>query len=62
MPVDKERRNRRQNNYVAEKYDRFTLTVPKGMKEVYRKTAEAKGLSLNAYINKLLEQNNKKIP
>lgn len=50
---------KRQNKFIAEKYDRFTLTFPKGVKEQYKKYAEAQGLSLNAYINKLIEKDMK---
>lgn len=46
------------NKYIAKAYDRVNLTVPKGKKEIYRKQAEKRGMSLNAYINYLLEQNN----
>ena len=62
MSVDKERRNKRQNDFVKETYDRFTLTLPKGKKDYYRATAEAKGMSLNAFINKLLEDSAKNPP
>lgn len=50
------------NKYNEKAYDRIALVVPKGMKEVYRQKAEVKGLSLNAYINQLLEEDNKKSP
>ena len=60
MAVDKERRNKRQNDFVREAYDRFTMTFPKGMKETYRIHAAEHGMSLNAYINKLLEEDMKK--
>ncbi len=48
--------------YNEKAYDRIALTVPKGMKEVYRAKAEEQGLSLNAYINKLLEADTEKAP
>ena len=47
--------NHQTNKYVAEKYDRFTATFPKGKKEEYRVHAEKKGLSLNGLINELIE-------
>lgn len=50
-----------QNRYIAEKYDRFTATFPSGKKEVYRKYAEMHGESLNALINRLLEEEIKKL-
>lgn len=45
-----------QNGYIKEKYDRINVTLPKGKKEVYRQAAAAAGTSLNAIINKLLEE------
>lgn len=44
------------NEFIKEKYDRFNLTFPKGKKEVYQDLARTEGLSLNALINKLLEE------
>lgn len=46
----------RQNRFVAEKYDRFETTFPKGKKEIYRDFAKQQGKSLNALINELLER------
>ena len=40
--MDKQKQIIRQNKYVAEKYDRFTATFPKGKKEEYRVHAEKK--------------------
>lgn len=48
-----------QNDYIAKRYDRFTLTFHAGLKEVYREYAKRKGKSLNAYINELLEKDMK---
>ena len=44
-----------QNQYNKEKYDRITIMVPKGNKDVLQTYAKKMNLSLNAYINKLLE-------
>ena len=52
--MDKQKQIIRQNKYVAEKYDRFTATFPKGKKEEYRVHAEKK-VSLNGLINELIE-------
>ena len=41
--------------YKEKAYDRLELQLKKGMKEVYRAQAAARGLSLNAYIIGLLE-------
>lgn len=54
--MDKQKQIKRQNEYVAQKYDRFTATFPKGKKDVYREHAERKGLSLNSLINELIEK------
>lgn len=54
--TEKENQIKRQNKFIAEKYDRFTLTFPKGKKEEYKAHAEAQGLSLNGYINKLIAE------
>ena len=42
-----------QNQFIAEKYDRFTATFPAGRKAIYREYALSHGESLNAYINRL---------
>lgn len=57
--MDKQAQINYQNKYNAEKYDRFTATFPKGKKDIYRKQAESKGMSLNAYITYLIEQDMK---
>ena len=45
-----------QNKYIAKKYDRIPLVVPKGNKEKIKTYAESKGFkSLNAYINHLID-------
>lgn len=58
--MDKQKQFRRQNKYVADNYDRFTATFPKGKKEEYKAHAETKGKSLNGLINELLEEDIKK--
>ncbi len=42
------------NKYNKKAYDRISVMVPKGQKEIFVKMAQSKGLSLNGYINKLL--------
>lgn len=54
--TEKKHQIKRQNEFIAEKYDRFTLTFPKGMKEKYKEYAENKGISLNSYINELIRK------
>lgn len=47
------------NKYNAKAYDRVSLMLPKGKKETVREYAESKGLSLNGYINKLINDDMK---
>lgn len=42
------------NKYNAKAYDRIALQVKKGHREAIRAYAEAHGMSLNGYINKLI--------
>lgn len=48
------------NKYNAKAYDRIALQVKKGQRDIIRTYAEAKGLSLNAYINKLIAEDMEK--
>lgn len=48
-----------QNDYIKQKYDRINLTVQKGRKEEIKKKAEAQGMTVNQYINKLLDNDMK---
>ena len=45
--------------YMKEKYDRFLVTTPKGKRNIIKAHAESKGMSLNAYINDLIEKDMK---
>lgn len=51
-----ERKAKWQNDYIARTYDRVNLTMPKGRREVIQAKADAQGESVNAYINKAIEQ------
>jgi predicted DNA binding CopG/RHH family protein len=42
--------------YIKEKRDQLNLNLPKGKKEEYKKYAKSKGVSLTAYITKLIEK------
>lgn len=44
------------NKYMRENYDRVALTVPKGQKEKIKAHAESKGESLNAFINRAINE------
>ena len=45
-----------QNEYNKEKYDRISLMVPKGRKEIIKAYAKAKGQSVNEFINIVVEE------
>lgn len=42
--------------YVKTNYDRVMLTMPKGKREEIRICADAKGMSLNAYIMQAIDE------
>lgn len=44
------------NSFIASAYDRINLTVPKGQKDIIKAHAESKGMSVNKYINDLIEK------
>jgi predicted DNA binding CopG/RHH family protein len=44
-----------QNRYMKEKYDRIGLMVPKGRKDEIKEQAASRGMSVNEYINRLIE-------
>lgn len=44
------------NKYMAANYDRINLTVPKGKKDTIKAHAEAKGESVNAFINRAIDE------
>lgn len=46
---------RAKNKYNAKTYDRITVTVKKGVKDIWRAEAERQGLSLNAFIEKAVD-------
>lgn len=55
MTWSKERATQYKNEFIAKAYDRVNLTLPKGQKEKIKAHAESKGMSLNGYINALIE-------
>ena len=44
------------NKYNAKAYDRLAILVKKGERDIIKAHAEAQGLSLNGYINKLIAE------
>lgn len=47
---------RAQNKWIANTYDRINLTVPKGSKDIIKAHAEIKGESVNAFINRAIDE------
>lgn len=45
-----------QNKYINKKYDRINLVVDKGRKEKIKAHAESKGESVNAFINRAINE------
>lgn len=48
--------NESKAKYNAKAYDRINIAVPKGQKDIIKACAEAKGQSINAYINSAIEE------
>ncbi len=46
--------------HLKENYDEIKVRVPKGQKDEIKAHAEAKGESVNGYINRLIEEDMKK--
>ena len=43
------------NKYIDGHYDRINLTVTKGKKDIIKEAAQAKGESVNTFINRLID-------
>ena len=48
------------HKYVKANYDRMELTVPKGQKEAIKAHAEARGESMNGFINRAIDETMKR--
>lgn len=44
------------NKYMKENYDRVNLTITKGKKDIIKSHADARGESVNAFINRAIEE------
>lgn len=44
------------NKYQAEKYDRISVVVPKGDKEIIKEYAESNGDTLNGFVKKAIDE------
>ena len=44
------------NRYMAKAYDRISLIVPKGQKDLIKAHAEAQGESTNGFINRAISE------
>lgn len=53
--MEKKRKAKWQNDYIAKAYDRINLTVPKGRQADIKVYAEDNGESVNGLINRLLQ-------
>ena len=58
MPETKDKFNKvaYDNAFIAKKYDRINLTVPKGDKAVITVHAEKHGESVNGFINRAIKE------
>lgn len=45
-----------QNKYIAKAYDRINLTMPKGKKDTVQAHVERTGESVNAFINRAIDE------
>lgn len=43
------------NDWIAKAYDRINLTLPKGRKDIIKSHAEGRGESVNAFINRAID-------
>ena len=55
MPTSKAQQ-RAVSRYIKANYDRLELTVPKGQKDIIKAHAEARGESVNGFINRAVAQ------
>ena len=57
MPfADREKKNEYSNTFNKAKYDRLAITVKKGKREVIADFAKSRGMSLNEFVNKAIDE------
>ena len=56
LPPKSQQQREAADKYLKEKVDTIAVRVPKGKKDIIRDIAEAQGESVNAYINKAIDQ------
>lgn len=54
-PVSKAQQ-RAVNKYMAANYDRINVTMPKGKKDIIKAHADGQGESVNAFINRAIDE------
>ncbi len=52
MAIDRDKQNKRQNQWKRDNQDKVTLMVPKGTKDAWKAQAEAEGTNLTQWIIK----------
>ena len=55
MAIDPTKKKAKANQYIAERYDRLSIALPKGKREQYGSMAKRRGQSLTGLIVSLLE-------
>ncbi len=55
MPVSK-KQQASVTKYVKEHYDRISVTVPQGKRDIIKAHAETKGESINGFINRAIDE------
>lgn len=53
---DKAKAVKYNNKFISKAYDRVNLTMPKGQKETVQAHAAAQGESVNAFINRAIQE------
>ena len=60
MPIDIEKRNKRQNAWIKENADRINFMMPKGTKDRIKAAAEKLGQKPSEFIREAIEEKLKK--